>query len=96
MVHRGGTSIRQVPLRAVVSQHRGMYRYFADRRRPAWVQKPLLAVLFGLRGAGKAALTATGLPLYRWAHRGDGPGRARATRRHVPGRGRPGGGGSAQ
>jgi N-acetylglucosaminyl-diphospho-decaprenol L-rhamnosyltransferase len=70
VVHLGGTSIRQVPVRAAVSQHRAMYRYFADRRRPAWVWKPVLAVLFTLRATIKATASALGVPLYAWAHRG--------------------------
>jgi len=75
VVHAGGTSISQVPLRAVVSQHRGMYRYFADRRTPAWAWKPVLAAAFSIRAVTKVALTALGLPLYRWAHRGPRPAR---------------------
>jgi hypothetical protein len=67
VVHLGGTSRRLVPFRSVVSQHRGMYLYFSTRRRP-W-QKPVLAVVFSLRAAGKLALTALGVPLYSWAHR---------------------------
>jgi hypothetical protein len=70
VVHLGGTSIRQVPLRAVVSQHAAMYRYFADRRRPSWLYKPVLAVAFGARATVKFAVTALGVPLYSWAHRG--------------------------
>jgi N-acetylglucosaminyl-diphospho-decaprenol L-rhamnosyltransferase len=70
VVHLGGASVRQVPLRAVVSQHKGMWRYFADRCRPAWVWKPLLVVMFGARALVKLAVTAVGVPLYGWAHRG--------------------------
>jgi hypothetical protein len=67
VVHLGGTSRRQVPFRSVISQHRGMYRYFADRR-PAW-WKPFLATAFGARAVVKLAVTASGVPLYSWAHR---------------------------
>jgi N-acetylglucosaminyl-diphospho-decaprenol L-rhamnosyltransferase len=67
VVHLGGMSRRQVPFRAVITQHKGMYRYFADRG-PA-LRKPLLAGAFGCRALVKLALTATGVPLYSWAHR---------------------------
>jgi N-acetylglucosaminyl-diphospho-decaprenol L-rhamnosyltransferase len=70
VVHAGGTSIRQVPLRAIVSHHKGMYRYFADRTRPGWATKPALGGLFAGRALIKMLGTALGLPLYRWAHRG--------------------------
>ncbi|HWE55695.1 MAG TPA: glycosyltransferase family 2 protein [Acidimicrobiales bacterium] len=66
VVHLGGDSIRQVPWRWVVSQHRGMYLYFADRSRPVW--RPLLAVAFASRAAGKMAALAAGLPMYAWSH----------------------------
>jgi len=67
VVHLGGASRRQVPLRSVISQHRGIYFYFADRR-PRLV-KPFLAVAVGLRAVIKLALTGMGVPLYSWAHR---------------------------
>jgi GT2 family glycosyltransferase len=67
VVHLGGASIRQVPFRWVVSQHRGMYYYFADRRPRA--MKPLLAVAFGLRAGIKMAAIGLRLPLYQWGHR---------------------------
>lgn len=67
VVHLGGDSIRQVPLRWLVSQHRGMYRYFADRR-PRW-QRPLLAGLVAARAATKAAGLATGAASYERASR---------------------------
>jgi N-acetylglucosaminyl-diphospho-decaprenol L-rhamnosyltransferase len=67
VIHLGGTSRRQVPFRSVISQHRGMYRYFSDRR-PTW-WKPILATAFGARTAVKLAVTASGVPLYSWAHR---------------------------
>jgi GT2 family glycosyltransferase len=67
VVHLGGTSIRQVPARWVISQHRGMYRYFADRRPRAW--RPLLAAAFGSRAAAKLATMTVGVPMYQWAHR---------------------------
>lgn len=62
VLHHGGVSIRQVPYRAVVSHHRGMYRYFAVRR-PVWA-RPLLAAAFAVRAAVKLAATAAGRPLY--------------------------------
>jgi N-acetylglucosaminyl-diphospho-decaprenol L-rhamnosyltransferase len=67
VLHLGGTSRRQVPFRAVISQHRGMYRYFADRR-PKWV-RPLLGLAFSVRAVVKLAVTASGVPLYSRAHR---------------------------
>ena len=67
VVHLGGTSIRQVPARWVVSQHRGMYRYFADRR--PWPWRPILAAAFGARAALKLSTVAAGIPLYQWGHR---------------------------
>ncbi|MHB1535669.1 MAG: glycosyltransferase family 2 protein [Acidimicrobiales bacterium] len=65
VVHLGGTSIRQVPIRWVISQHRGMYRYFAERRGG----RPLLAAAFAIRALLKAASIGVGLPMYQWAHR---------------------------
>lgn len=67
VVHLGGTSIRQVPFRWVASQHRGMYRYFADRMARPW--RPALAVIFTLRAAAKMALVGAKVPMYQWAHR---------------------------
>jgi hypothetical protein len=67
VVHLGGTSRRQVPYRSVISQHRGMYFYFADRS--PWTWKPFLAAIFSLRALLKLALTGLGVPLYSWAHR---------------------------
>ncbi|MDQ1357310.1 MAG: hypothetical protein QOG44_1683 [Acidimicrobiaceae bacterium] len=67
VVHLGGTSIRQVPFRWVVSSHRGMYRYFAKRRPAYW--RPVLATLFGARAAIKLAATAAGVAMYERAHR---------------------------
>jgi N-acetylglucosaminyl-diphospho-decaprenol L-rhamnosyltransferase len=66
VTHVGGVSISQAGVRWVVESHRGMYRYFADRR-PAAL-RPVLALLIGLRCAVKAGAVAAGLPLYRWAH----------------------------
>lgn len=56
VVHLGGASIRQVPVRWVVRSHRGMYRYFAKRRPTA--MRPLLALAF----AGRAAIKLLGMP----------------------------------
>ncbi|MDQ6839892.1 MAG: glycosyltransferase family 2 protein [Actinomycetota bacterium] len=67
VTHLGGASIRQVPVRWIVSQHRGMYRYFSRRRPRSW--RPGLAALFFLRAAAKVATLGTGAPLYEWAHR---------------------------
>ncbi|HVY08715.1 MAG TPA: glycosyltransferase family 2 protein [Mycobacteriales bacterium] len=52
--HVGGHSIRQAQLRWIVSSHRGMYRYFADRR-STWA-RPLLALAFGLRAGLKTCV----------------------------------------
>lgn len=67
VVHLGGNSIRQVPFRWVVSQHLGMYRYFADRRTRAW--RAPLAAAFGVRAAIKMAAVRARVPVYQWAHR---------------------------
>jgi GT2 family glycosyltransferase len=63
VVHLGGVSLRQAPMRWVVGTHRGMYRYFADRSSPA--TRPLLAAAFAGRGAAKAAAVAVGAWSYR-------------------------------
>jgi N-acetylglucosaminyl-diphospho-decaprenol L-rhamnosyltransferase len=68
VVHLGGSSIRQVPFRWVVSSHRGMYRYYAKRRPAYW--RPVLAVAFGVRAAAKLAATASGVAMYERGHRG--------------------------
>jgi hypothetical protein len=70
VIHLGGTSIRQVPFRWVISSHRGMYRYFAKRRPAAW--RPALAVVIGARAAVKLGATAAGVAMYERAHRGGG------------------------
>ncbi|MDQ6613560.1 MAG: glycosyltransferase family 2 protein [Actinomycetota bacterium] len=67
VVHLGGTSIRQVPFRWVVSSHRGMYRYFAKRRPAYW--RPILAALFGARAVVKLSATAAGVAMYDRGHR---------------------------
>jgi GT2 family glycosyltransferase len=67
VLHLGGTSIRQVPVRWVASQHLGMYLYFSTRM-PAAL-KPLVAALFASRAVLKIGLMALGLPMYRWGHR---------------------------
>ena len=66
VTHAGGASIAGARLRWVVESHRGMYRYFADRR-PAAL-RPVLAAVIGLRALAKGAGVVAGLPLYRWAH----------------------------
>ncbi len=67
VVHKGGTSIRQVPARWVVSSHLGMYRYFA-KRSPAW-QHPPLVVACTLRAAAKLAAAGLGVAGYERGHR---------------------------
>ncbi len=67
-VHRGGTSIRQAPYRWIVSSHRGMYRYFADRSSPA-ARAPLAAAV-AARALLKLAAEAGGGQLYQRAFRG--------------------------
>ena len=67
VLHLGGVSIRQVPLRWIVSSHRGMYRYWA-KRRPLW-WRPLLGTAFGARALAKVALHRTGLATYERGHR---------------------------
>jgi len=66
VVHEGGASIRQVPLRWIVRSHRGMYRYFAKRHR---AYAPALAVLFGARAVVKLA-AAVSSDVYERGHRG--------------------------
>lgn len=67
VVHVAGSSIRQVPLRWIAGSHRGMYRYFAKRTRPAL--RPLLALVIALRGAVKAVAALAGPAAYGRAHR---------------------------
>lgn len=50
VVHTGGVSIRQAPLRWVLRSHRSMYRYFRKRSQ---VPAPVLASIFGVRAALK-------------------------------------------
>lgn len=66
VIHLGGVSIRQVPFRWVVRQHRGMYLYFSERHPPRW--KPVLALAFGARAVLKLLLTAFRMPMYEMAH----------------------------
>jgi GT2 family glycosyltransferase len=68
VVHLGGASIRQVPVRWVTWSHVGMYRYFAKRRPRYW--HPALAVVIGARGVAKLAATLGGMAMYERAHRG--------------------------
>ncbi len=72
VLHHGGASIRQVPYRAVISHHLGMYRYFATRR-PGWT-RPVIGAALALRAGVKLAATAAGRPLYRRAEGADGSG----------------------
>ncbi len=52
VVHLGGVSIRQAPLRWIVRSHQGIYRYFTDRH-PLW--RPWLAPLLAARATVKLA-----------------------------------------
>jgi N-acetylglucosaminyl-diphospho-decaprenol L-rhamnosyltransferase len=67
VIHVGGASIRQAPVRWIVGSHRGMYRYFAKRSRPA--RRPLLGTLIAARGLAKAAAAAAGPATYDRSHR---------------------------
>ena len=66
VVHTGGVSVRQVPVRWVLQSHRGMYRYFASRTAVAW--RPFLAVAVAVRAAVKLVGVAARRPLYERAH----------------------------
>lgn len=70
VVHIGGVSITQVPLRWVVASHLGLWRYFAKRR--PW-SAPLLAPVVAARAVAKALAAMAGVPLYGQAHRGRPP-----------------------
>ena len=63
IVHVGGGTLRQVPLRWVRGSHVGMYRYFATRSSP--LARVPLAVAVGARGVAKAAAVAVGAWRYR-------------------------------
>jgi N-acetylglucosaminyl-diphospho-decaprenol L-rhamnosyltransferase len=67
VLHKGGDSIRRTPVPWVRSQHRAMYRYFADRRPGYW--RPALAAVITVRALVKIAAMQAGLPLYSWGHR---------------------------
>ena len=67
VVHVGGASIRQAPVRWIAGSHRGMYRYFAKRSSP--VRRPLLAVAVALRGVVKALGVIVGAATYDRSHR---------------------------
>lgn len=67
VVHVGGASIRQAPVRWIVGSHRGMYRYFAKRVSP--VRRPLLGALIAARVLVKAAAAAAGPGNYDRSHR---------------------------
>ena len=69
VTHLGGASVRQAERRWVVSSHRGMYRYFADRAPAA--ARPALAGAFAARGALKYAAVLVGSRQYA---RGTGEG----------------------
>jgi N-acetylglucosaminyl-diphospho-decaprenol L-rhamnosyltransferase len=63
VVHLGGVTLRQVPLRWVRGSHAGMYRYFAARSSP--LARVPLAVVITARGVVKAAAVAVGAWRYR-------------------------------
>ena len=65
VVHLGGTSVRQVPVRWVLSTHRGMYQYF---RGPAGSLRPLLALVVAVRAVIKLAVVKLDASAYRSAH----------------------------
>jgi len=66
VLHEGGVSIRQAPLRWIIQSHVGMYRYFR-KRRPAPLA-PVLAAAFGARAGVKLARALAGARLYEQAH----------------------------
>lgn len=68
VTHLGGASVRQVPLRWLLSSHLGMYHYFA-KRRPGW-QRPLLAVAVAVRALLKLGAAGLGIANYERGHRG--------------------------
>jgi hypothetical protein len=68
VVHAGGVSIRQDQVRWIIRSHRGIYRYFADRR-PLWM-RPALAAAFTARAGVKLSAAAAGTPLHEWGVRG--------------------------
>jgi GT2 family glycosyltransferase len=65
VVHLGGVSVRQVPMRWVQGSHLGMYRYFATRS-PGAARVPL-AVAVTARAVAKAAAVKVGA----WGYRQD-------------------------
>lgn len=68
VVHHGGTSIRQVPVRSALLAHWGMFLYFSSRK--PWYWTPPLAVAFLIRALAKIGLQAAGVPMYRLAIEG--------------------------
>ncbi|MDP9325753.1 MAG: glycosyltransferase family 2 protein [Candidatus Dormibacteraeota bacterium] len=68
VVHVGGASIKQAPVRWVVWSHQSLYRYF--RRQSPAVLRPPLAALVTLRAGAKIASVVVGQPLYDRANRG--------------------------
>lgn len=67
VVHLGGASIRQVPVRWVLFSHLGMYRYFAKRHPVYW--RPVLATVIGARALAKLTATAADAGMYQRAYR---------------------------
>lgn len=62
VLHVGGASVRQVPLRWIAGSHLGMYRYFAKRTSP--LLRPFLALLVAVRAALKVPAAALGAASY--------------------------------
>lgn len=67
VIHLGGASIRQAPVRWIAGSHRGMYRYFAKRGSRA--RRPLLALVIAVRGLVKAIGVIAGPAAYERSHR---------------------------
>jgi N-acetylglucosaminyl-diphospho-decaprenol L-rhamnosyltransferase len=66
VIHVGGASIRQAPVRWIVGSHRGMYRYFA--KRTPWPLRPALFAVVLLRGLAKAVGAVVGPATYARSH----------------------------
>jgi N-acetylglucosaminyl-diphospho-decaprenol L-rhamnosyltransferase len=67
VIHEGGVSIKQVPVRWVIRSHLGMYRYFAPRS-PRLLRPALGALVLG-RAAAKLGMMSL-RPMYDRANRG--------------------------
>jgi GT2 family glycosyltransferase len=71
VVHLGGVSIKQALPRWVISSHRGIYTYFADRT--PRVLRPGLALVLALRAAVKLVGTLRGERLYSASYDDESP-----------------------